>query len=241
MPGPQPMTIAPDAAARIRAAFDAGADRYDRTRRQLVPCFDDVYRTLIERLPFEAADAPRVLDLGAGTGLVSAFVLAALPKAHVTLVDVAGEMLARARERLAAARVDGRARFLERDFATTDAPGPFDAVVSGLAIHHLEGPAKRRLFRRIHGALASGGVFVNADQILGATPARDRANRDAWLAEARALGATEADLAAARERMKLDRTDTIADQLAWLRDAAFADVACWFERGMFAVFGGVRR
>jgi hypothetical protein len=41
--------------------------------------------------------------------------------------------------------------------------------------------------------------------------------------------------------MKLDRTDTLADQLGWLRDAGFADVGHWFEHGMFTVFGGVRR
>src|SRR5271169_5849693 len=84
----------------VQVAFDSAAGDYDRTRRQLVPCFDDFYRTVVERLPFASADAPRVLDLGAGTGLLAAKVLAAYPNAEITLVDVAGAMLAQARKRL---------------------------------------------------------------------------------------------------------------------------------------------
>ena len=58
----------------VREAFDRSAQIYDRGRRQLVPCFDDFYSTAIERLPFAADDAVSVLDLGAGTGLLSLLV-----------------------------------------------------------------------------------------------------------------------------------------------------------------------
>lgn len=44
--------------------------------------------------------------------------------------------------------------------------GPFDLVVSVLAVHHLEADEKRDLFRRVRRALAPGGRFVLADLIV---------------------------------------------------------------------------
>jgi hypothetical protein len=66
-----------------------------------------------------------------------------------------------------------------------------DAVGLALAIHHLEDDEKRDLFARVFQALRPGGVFVNAEQAAGATPALDGFGR-AWLHDAAfALGATE--------------------------------------------------
>src|ERR1700688_4284088 len=118
----------------VKDAFDATAGNYDRSRRQLVPCFDDFYRTALELVPFPA-DAPiAVLDLGAGTGLLTSFVAAAFPRAQITLGDISEEMLARARQRLAAQAE--RFQFHVMDFAATALPGEYDVVVSALAIHH---------------------------------------------------------------------------------------------------------
>jgi tRNA (cmo5U34)-methyltransferase len=59
----------------VAALFDeAAAEGYDRARRQLVPPFDDFYGTVVESIPYEPEAAIRVLDLGAGTGLLSALV-----------------------------------------------------------------------------------------------------------------------------------------------------------------------
>lgn len=224
----------------VQVAFDSAATDYDRTRRQLVPCFDQFYQTLVERLPFASADAPRVLDLGAGTGLLAARILTAHPTAEITLVDLAGAMLAQARERLSQIAGGERARFSISDLVHAEFPGPFDAVVSALAIHHLEAARKQRLFARIHRALRPGGIFLNADQVRGSTPRLEGINAAAWLAQVHERGISPVDLAAAQERMQLDRTDTLEDQLSWLRDAGFRDVGCFFQHYMFAVFGGFK-
>ncbi|HME71221.1 MAG TPA: class I SAM-dependent methyltransferase [Myxococcota bacterium] len=233
-PNPPPLRTA------VQVAFDTAASDYDRTRRQLVPCFDDFYQTVVERLPFASGDAPRVLDLGAGTGLLAARILAAHPSADLTLVDVAGAMLVQARERLSRPAEEGRARFSISDLARAEFPGPFDAVVSALAIHHLEAAVKQHLFARIHRALRPGGVFLNADQVRGSTPRLERINAAAWLAQVQERGVSQTDLAAAQERMRFDRTDTLEDQLVWLREAGFQDVGCFFQHYMFAVFGGFK-
>ena len=66
-------------AQTVRKPFIARADGDDRARRKLVPCFDDFYRTALELLPFAPDASFEVLDLGAGTGLLSAMIAAAFP------------------------------------------------------------------------------------------------------------------------------------------------------------------
>ena len=220
----------------VGSSFDATASTYDRSRRQLIPSFDDFYRAAVELAPFGRHDAIDVLDLGAGTGLMAAFFAETFPSARLTLVDVAGEMLDLARERFASD--PARFTYAVMDYASSDLPSAFDVVVSCLSIHHLEDDAKMALFRRVRAALRPGGVFINADQVLGATPAVEERNHAAWLAAVRRLGVSDEDLAAAQERQKHDRPSTLVDQLHWLEEAGFADVDCAYKSGMFAVYGG---
>lgn len=180
-----------------------------------------------------------MLDLGAGTRLLARFVVDAFPGASLVLVDIAGDMLTRARDRFAG--VAAEVRFLAMDYAAEPLPaGPFDAVVSALSIHHVGDPAKRALFARIFGALRPGGVFVNADQVAGPTPELDARCRGEWLARVRAGGAAESTISATLARMEHDRCAPIADQLAWLAEAGFANVDLPFKDGMFAVMTGER-
>jgi len=219
-----------------RVAFDRAARIYDRTRRQLLPCFDEFYGALLARIPFAVGDAFEVLDLGAGTGLLSAMVAAAFPRARFNLVDVSPEMLERARERFAG---DPRFSFSLQDFGEA-VPGRPDLVISALAIHHLDDDAKRALFARVLAALRPRGCFLNADQVLGPTPALERGYHERWLAQVRALGVPPADLEAALDRMRADRTAPLAPQLEWLRQAGFEQVECLYENERFAAYAGVR-
>ena len=54
----------------IRKTSATGAENYDRAHLKLVPCFDDLYRTVLELLPFATSARFQVLDLGAGSGLL---------------------------------------------------------------------------------------------------------------------------------------------------------------------------
>lgn len=167
---------------------------------------------------------------------MSAFFADAFPDARFTLVDVAAEMLDRARERFA--REAGRFTCETLDYAREPLLGEFDLVISCLSIHHLSDPEKASLFRRIRGALRPDGAFINADQVLGETPAIEARNRAAWLAGAQRLGVRQSDLDAAHERMTHDRPATLDDQLVWLREAGFSAVNCAYKNGMFVVYSG---
>src|SRR5690348_430745 len=90
-----------------------------------------------------AATGRNVLELGTGTGETALRVLARNPGARWTGIDGSEAMVAHARERLPGA--DLRVQRLEDPLPQ----GPFDLVVSCLAVHHLDGEGKLYLFRRI--------------------------------------------------------------------------------------------
>jgi tRNA (cmo5U34)-methyltransferase len=220
--------------------FGRFATTYDAGRRKLIPEFDAFYGAAIDVVTLRppAVRTHRVLDLGAGTGLLAERVAAAVPDTTITLVDASADMLGLAPERLGAAW--SRAEAVVADFTGELPAGPFDAVVSALAVHHLTDDAKRALFGRIHDMLTPGGVFVNAEQVAGPTPSLDASYRTVWDAQTRARGATDADLAEAAVRMAVDICAPVDDQCAWLRDAGFVDVDVFFKSWRFAVFGGWR-
>jgi len=153
------------------------------------------YEELQEAVTAATADirAERVLELGTGTGETALRVRAGQPLAEWVGIDSSEPMLARARERLPDA--DLRLQRLEDDLP----PGPFDLVVSALAVHHLDGASKRDLFARVADVLRPGGRFVLGDVVV---PAAGK------------TGPIEIDWV-------MDLPDSVEDQLAWLREAGF--------------------
>jgi tRNA (cmo5U34)-methyltransferase len=215
--------------------FDHAAADYDRTRRQYIPCFDDFYGTALALIPFQPDDAFRILDLGAGTGLLSALASAVFPKAHFTLADISSEMLSKARERFA-----GRGNFTYQlvDYIHQPIEGQYDVVVSALSLHHTEHADLPGVFGKIYESLISGGVFINADQTLGTTPENEQRNGQVWIEGMRVRGCSEADIAVALERIKVDKNATLEAQLAWLRAAGFVAVETWYKNYRFTVYSG---
>ena len=220
----------------VKAVFDETAQHYDEGRRTLLPCFDDFYGMVMKLLTFPPEAHIRVLDLGAGTGILSHMIAEAFPNARITLVDISPEMLAIARERLGS---ETRIRYMQADITLLAMPGEFDVVVSALAIHHLRDDEKHELYGDIYKTLCVGGIFINAEQVQGPTAVLEKSYDDMWLAEIQALGASKEDIAQARKRMAEDRPATLEVQLAWLREVGFRHVDCWYKNGRFAVFCGV--
>jgi len=227
--------MTPPHAETIRAAFDAAAQSYDALRRKLIPDFDSFYGVTLDLLAEAVGDRPfACIDLGVGTGILSEMILRRFPRARIEGVDFAPKMIETARRRLSP--FGERFRLRLADYGASPVRDPVDAVVSALSIHHLEHEAKRRLFRNIHAALAPGGIFVNADQSLGATPEIEAAYQSRWEDDMRAAGVGEADFAAALERARLDRSARFVDQLDWLKQAGFHDADIVWKRHRFTVF-----
>jgi tRNA (cmo5U34)-methyltransferase len=220
---------------RVRAHFDEEAPAYDAQILRIVPQYREQGELILEMLPFDTSRSIRALDLGCGTGALSYLVLAAFPVATVVACDLSRKMLAMCERRLA--RFAPRVAFRHADFATCDlGAGEFDVVVSGLAIHHLDGEGARALYERIRSALRPGGMFLNRELVLGATPAWTKVYERLWREHVAISG--ERNEGWFQRYMDEDQPASVEDHLTWLRDAGFIEVACHYRRLNFAVFGG---
>lgn len=216
--------------------FSAHAAEYDALRRRLVPDYDGFYGAVVAVLGHLSAPIGHVLDLGAGTGLLSAAIADAFPQAEFELVDASEAMLALATQRLG----DAVTAVHVADMSVELPDGPFDAVVSALAIHHLEHAEQRRLFAAVHRRLHPGGVFVNAEQVTAPTSELAALYEQRWAEDCRALGAGDEELDQARERMLHDRCADVGSLLRWIGEAGFPDVDCVYKSWRFAVLVGVK-
>jgi tRNA (cmo5U34)-methyltransferase len=214
--------------------FDTTAATYDADRAKLIPCNDAFYSRAVELIP---AGAERILDLGAGSGILAELVRRHHPAAHVHLLDFSEAMLDRARLRLTG---DNKVTFEIADYRTAPLGEGYDAIVSALSIHHLEHEGKRKLFARLVAALKPGGIFINAEQVAGPTPHLEEVYKRLWLEQVRAAGATEQQIADSLYRQADDRSAPVEEQLQWMRAVGFLDVDCWFKDNRFAVLSGVR-
>lgn len=186
--------------------FDEWAPTYDAQIREMVPRYEEVHETLVALLALKPPQ--RFLDLGAGTGYTLRRVLEAFPGARAVGLDVSGEMLDRARQRLVG--MEGRVELRTTDLASPEIEGSYDAIVSILAVHHLYADEKRHLFSRIWEHIEPGGVFLLADYF---RPATDR------LSDLYHLPANPDP-----HEVEHDHPDTAAEHLAWLVAAGFAAV-----------------
>ena len=169
----------------------------------------DYFRLQDEAAAATGAGARRLLELGTGTGETALRVLARHPGAALVGIDVSADMLAVAGDRLPGA--DLRVARLEDPLPS----GPFDLVFSVLAIHHLDGPGKADLFRRVGAVLVSGGRFVIGDVVVPDDPS------DAITPLSDGY----------------DMPSRVDEQLGWLGDAGFAAAVAWSARDLAVIVG----
>lgn len=219
---------------KIETLFNQAAKHYDSARKLLIPCFDDFYSTAVEVIPFTKTDHIKVLDLGAGTGLFSYMVNQNYPNADFTLIDLSEKMLEEAQTRFVNTKT--KIEYLTMNYVEQPLPGKFDLIISALSIHHLTSQEKQKLFSDIYRHLNNGGIFINADQVLGETEAIENIYKKSWLNSVKNSGVAKVTLDAALERMKEDKMSTLKDQLHWLKNNNFRDINCWYKNYSFVVY-----
>jgi len=194
-------------------AYIAAKDNYDELHGALV----DATRGTTVR---------SILDLGVGTGETCRRVLVAHPDATVVGLDANQRMLDAASASLPAGRsvmVCGR---MEGDLPD----GPFDLVVSALAVHHLDAPGKRSLFAKISERLNPGGLFVLGDLIKDPSVVRRvlRSTRDYGLRTT--IGSVVRRRSGGRiGYAEPDMPDLLDDQLQWMQQSGLSARVVWSE------------
>ena len=221
----------------IQKQFNLVAGEYDKNRRKFIPCFDDFYCDTTNFIAHNIAEPKRVLDLGAGTGLLSQFWVQHYLTAEFVLVDIADEMLDVARKRFAGME---NVTYQVLNYTNELPCGNFDVIASALSIHHLEDEDKQNLFAHIYDLLPSGGLFVNYDQFCTEQPEMDQWINSYWENQLVHSGLTAHDIALWRERKKLDRECSVEQEIAMLEKAQFKTVQCVYSCQKFSVIVAVK-
>ena len=220
---------------KIIEQFDMVAREYDANRRLYIPCFDDYYAATTEFIASGIEAPSRILDLGAGTGLLSLYWYKAFPEAEFVLADVAEGMLEVAKKRFSGL---ASFSFVATDYTDSLPEGKFDCIISALSIHHLEDADKIKLFARIKDSLTPDGIFVNYDQFCGNTAALTEWMDRFCIGNLEKSGLSESELQRWRERRKLDRECSVEDEVQMLRSCGFNEVQCVFSNQKFSVIEG---
>jgi tRNA (cmo5U34)-methyltransferase len=193
----------------------------------------------------------RFLDLGSGDGTLASAMLSRFPDAMATLVDFSAPMMDAAKQRLGG--FGDTHTFVLGDFGDPSwidgvaDLGPFDAVVSGFAIHHQPDDRKREVYQEVLDLLAPGGLFVNIEHVQPGSPwlaaIADELMIDSIAAYHDRVGTGKSRDQVARDHVH--RPDKAANILApvelqcdWLRRIGYVDVDCYFRVLELAVFGG---
>jgi tRNA (cmo5U34)-methyltransferase len=208
---------------------------------------------LLTLLPFAPDEVGRVVELACGEGRLTQALLDAFPHATALALDGSEAMRAQARARLQ--------RFGERAEVAGFALGGeawwglvagADAVVSSLAVHHLAGAHKQRLFAAMARRLSERGALLLADLVQPVRAEAEELFATGWDRAARhqarqAPGTARALAEFLRTRWNIfrypdpmDMPSPVFDQLCWLRDAGFVSVDCFWLRAGHAVYGGYR-
>lgn len=216
---------------RIKEKFDIIAEKYDSQRRYLIPCLDDFYSITTELLELEN-DSPSILDMGAGTGLLTYYIYQKYKNASYTLIDLSSEMLKIAEERFANL---SNFEFITRDYINYIYGKDYNAVVSALSIHHLSDEDKQSVYNKAYNILKSGGIFINADQVLGSSDEAETINRKNWIKRIEGSSLNQQEKQSAYNRMELDRMATLDKNIEMIKSSGFKTVEVYYKYYNFSV------
>ena len=211
---------------------------------------------LVSLLPARPADEFTFAELGCGEALLAASVLEAFPGSRFVGFDGSETMLGAAATRLV--DFEGRTELHPFDLHdmrwTVDLPSELRCVYASLALHHLPDSDKRVAFKAIAEHLTPGGALLLAD-IIGAPTETVRLSwAGTWDAVMRAQSLEMTGSLASYEEATAEGWNChglpepepgefyadLAEQLAWLKEAGFSRVGCFWQRAGIAIYGGYR-
>jgi len=219
--------------------------------RPALPLYEQQIDLIPELVRSSEVEVAKLLDIGTGDGEIALKLLTHLPDASAVMVDFSDTMLDAAKQRTAL--LSDRTEVLKRDISLpqwldgVSEQAPFDLVVSGLCIHHLEDRRKQEIYREVYQLLSPGGLFINVDHVAATNDwgdqLFDRLIVDAVYQYQNRTG--RSDIRSRAEVEEICRNDDDKPtspilQCEWLREIGFEQIDIFFKWLGVAIFGGVK-
>jgi ubiquinone/menaquinone biosynthesis C-methylase UbiE len=219
----------------IKEHFNFVAQKYDNNRKCFIPCFDDFYIRSVSIL--KQNNFENIVDLGAGTGLLTKVLYEMYPNAHYTLIDVSKDMLQIAKERF-----NGLSNFtfLEHDYVEDMPVNNCDLICSALSIHHLENKNKEKLYAKIYSKLTKNGCFINLDQFIVKSEKINNLYNTWWYDYINDSEIKNEEKEAWLKRKELDKENTIEETIKLLEKSGFENAECIYNFMKFGVIMGIK-
>ena len=236
-----------------RDHHDWASDTYveEWVNRQQVadPARAERFQLMCDLFPFSTDATVTILDVGAGYGPVSKFILEQFPRATCIAQDGSTPMLQRAQQRLVG--YGTRFTISQSDlFNQSWLPaqyGPFDAAVSASCLHNLRDfPRISAIYRDIRAHLKPGGVFLNLDLVNAPTAALQQHYNRVAAARRQREGAPRVGVDAMLQQARQTSAHgpahsfpaNLEQHLAALGAAGFTEVDCFWKDLQRALYGG---
>jgi ubiquinone/menaquinone biosynthesis C-methylase UbiE len=220
--------------------------------RGAIPLAKEQIAVMLKIMQMCRSPVENFLDLGCGDGILGRAILSKYPDAKGIFLDFSEPMIEAAKNKLD--RSDG-VEFITADFGRSDcldalsSQYPFDAIVSGFAIHHQSDERKKEIYAEIYNLLKPGGLFLNLEHVASASlwlgTVSDELFVDSLYEFHQAKGSDRSkDEIAHSYYHRPDKAANILSsvelQCDWLREIGFSNVDCYFKIFELALFGGMR-
>ncbi|MBI3015536.1 MAG: class I SAM-dependent methyltransferase [Candidatus Tectomicrobia bacterium] len=232
---------------------------YNRDLPLLLPRFDEMRDIVVQMIPYDRDFPLTFLDLGAGSGSLTAAILEQYPNSKAICVAPSEQALTCARECLAPfpERVNYHTEDLNDYEALESIHDPLHLAISILVLHQLPHPRKRSLFAEIFVKLALGGALIVADEILSPSDHLQRFYYKRWdlhvqeQLKAGRLSAETESRWGEFVRENLGESSFPAQpgshhragmgiQMKWLVELGYREVDCYWKYHHWSIFGGFR-
>lgn len=220
--------------------FESEAQKFDNVIPLLIPYYGEIYKILLDSIPFYRKSPLKILDIGCGTGTFAKIAKESFTYAQITCLDFAQNMIDVAKLKLSMFEQD--VKFLVGDFNNLKIKDEYDVIVSSFALHHIQtDEEKKKLYKNIYQALKDKGVFFTADIVLGVNNFIKNLYEKKW----------EEHLIKQSVKIKLgsgtlekyqtdDNPSTLYEHLNWLENSGFNQVETIWKYYNFAIFGGFK-
>jgi len=223
----------------MEQTFDDAPVPFDQIYARVILRYREIHEVMLYFLTSLGRDFIDIVELGVGTGELTAEVLRRFPDAGVEAIDLSAKMLESAGQRLLPYR--DRVNLIHSDFGTYEFMREYDLAMSSMAMHHLPDKDKLKLMKSIHRSLKEEGVFLFGDLIQSPSSYLDKKFFRIWKNYLRFNGLSKDEIdTRVKGHLNNDLPATLPEILHWMKEAGFRDVDCLWKYFNHAVVVGIK-